>query len=75
MDAYNCIYCLCPCCYDILCFICVHDYIHIIHTYSDGAFWWAIYRIVIGHLSDTYDWLHIYIIYTTTDAHAYRCLF
>ena len=36
----------------------------------DGAFWQATYRILIGHLSDTYDWL---VIYTMVDACGYQC--
>ena len=40
------------------------------YKYNGCALWWAIYRILIGHQSDTYDWLLIYIIYTTgVDVH------
>ena len=39
-------------------------YMYPIYVYNDGALWWAIYRIPIGHLSDTNDCLLIYTIYT-----------
>ena len=42
--------------------------VHAIYVCSGDALWQAIYRILIGHLSDTCDWLYIYINYTTMDA-------
>ena len=53
IDAYNRIF-ACACYFDIACAC----YIRIC---TGGALWWAIYRILIGHPSDTYDWLLIYI--------------
>ena len=70
MDAYIHAFCLCLCYYDILSYMCVPT----IYKYNCGAFWWAIYRILIGYLSDIYDRLLLYIIYTSKYVCAYRCI-
>ena len=65
INAYIWIYCLCLFRYDILCFICVCAICMYVCTVV--AHWLAIYRILIGHMSEPYDWLLVYIINTTTD--------
>ena len=51
-------------CYSLVLHVCV------LYIYNGGTLWWAIYRILIGHLSDTHDRLFIHTIYTTiTDTH------
>ena len=42
-----------------------------LYIYNGGTIWWSIYRIPIGHMSATYEWLLMYTIYTVDDATAY----
>ena len=36
-----------------------------------GALWWAIYRMPIGYMYTVYDWLHMYNINIMADTYAY----
>ena len=54
----------------ILCLI----HVCILYVCNGGALLLAIYRMLIGHQSDTHEWLLIYIIYSTTDACAYALI-
>ena len=63
-DAYIHIYWLHPCLYNNLFY-----YMHICYTYNGGPLWWVIYRIPIGHISATTDWLLIYTIVTMSNVY------
>ena len=46
---------------------------YVLYTYNGGALWWAIYRVPVVQLHDSYDWLFIYTVYTMADVCAYIC--